>query len=117
MYLKYDAVCRVPAHIIHKEHHFGSDTIAAWGLFRRETMLMYMEGCFEKIGSPTKTVEINESKFGRRKYHRSHPVKEQCVFGGVERDPGKTFLVPVPDKTANTLMALIDVWIEPGSDG
>jgi len=29
MYLTYDIVHRVPAHIIHKEHRFGSDTIAA----------------------------------------------------------------------------------------
>jgi transposase-like protein len=36
------------------------------------------------------------------------------VFGGVERESGKTFLVPVPDRTAKTLMAVIDTWIEPG---
>jgi len=35
MYLTYDIVRRVPAHIIHKEHRFGSDIIAAWGLFCR----------------------------------------------------------------------------------
>ena len=29
-----------------------------------------MEGCSEKIGGPKKTVEIDDSKFGRRKYHR-----------------------------------------------
>jgi len=37
------------------------------------------------------------------------------VFGGVERESGKTFLVPVPDRTADTLMAVIDAWIEPGT--
>ena len=30
--------------------------------------------------------------FGRRKYNRGHPVKGQWVFGGVERESGKTFL-------------------------
>jgi len=35
------------------------------------------------------------------------------VFGGVERESGKTFLVP--DRTADTLMAVIDAWIEPGT--
>jgi hypothetical protein len=78
-------------------------------------MLMYIESCFEKIGGPNKTVEIHESKFGRRKYYRSYPVKEQWVFGGVERKSGKTFRVPVPDKTANTLIAVVDAWIEPGN--
>jgi hypothetical protein len=59
-----------------------------------------MEGCSEKIGGPNKTVKIDESKFGKRKYGRGHPVTGQLVFGGVERESGKTFLVPVPDRTA-----------------
>ena len=33
----------------------------------------------------------------------------------IERDSGKTFLVPVSDRTADTLMAVIDAWIEPGT--
>ena len=37
------------------------------------------------------------------------------MFGGVERESGKTFLIPVPDRTADTLMAVIDAWIEPGT--
>jgi transposase-like protein len=76
-------------------------------------MLVYMEGCSEKIGGPSKTVKIDESKFGRRKYHRGHPIKGQWVFGGVERESCKTFLVPVPDTTADTSMAVITAWIEP----
>jgi hypothetical protein len=74
-----------------------------------------MEGCSEKIGGPNKTVEIDESKFGRRKYHRGHPVKGQWVSGGVECESGKTFLVPVPNRIADALMAVIDAWIEPGT--
>ena len=51
----------------------------------------------------------------RRKYHRGHPVKGQWVFGGVERESGETFLVPVPDRTADTLMTIIRDWIKPSS--
>jgi len=46
---------------------------------------------------------------------QGHPVKGQLVFGGVERESGKTYLVPVPDRTADTLMAVIDACIEPGT--
>jgi hypothetical protein len=74
-----------------------------------------MFGCSEKIGGRNKTVEIEKSKFGRRKYHRGHAVKGECVFGGVKLDSGKTFLVPVPDRTADTLMAVISAWIEPAT--
>jgi transposase-like protein len=84
-------------------------------MFCRETMLVFMEGCSEKIGGPNKTVEIDERKFGRRKYHREHPVKGQWVSGGVERGSGRTFLVPVPDRTADTLVTIIHDWIEPGT--
>jgi transposase-like protein len=115
MYLTYDIVHRVLAHLIHKEHRFGPNTNVDWGHSYREAMLVYMEGCSEKIGGPNKTVEIDESKFGRRKYHRGHPVKGQWVFGGVERESGKTFLVPLPYRTADTLKAVIDAWIEPGT--
>jgi hypothetical protein len=37
------------------------------------------------------------------------------VFGGVERGFDRTFLVPVPDRTADTLTAIIHAWIEPGT--
>jgi transposase-like protein len=36
------------------------------------------------------------------------------VFGGVERESGETFLVAVPDRTADTMMTIIRDWIEPG---
>jgi transposase-like protein len=78
-------------------------------------MLVYTAGYSEKISGANKSVEIDESKFGRRKYHRGHPVKGQWVFRGVERESGKTFLVPVPDRTADTLKAVIAAWIEPGT--
>jgi transposase-like protein len=35
------------------------------------------------------------------------------VFGGVERESGETFLVPVPDRTADTLMNITSDWIQP----
>jgi hypothetical protein len=115
LYLTYDIVRREPAHQIQNEHRFSSHTTADWGMFCRETMLVLMEGCSEKIGGPNKTVVIDESKFGRRKYHRGHAVKGQWVFGGVERGSGRTFLVPVPERTADTLTTIIPAWIEPGT--
>lgn len=40
----------------------------------------------EKIGGPGRTVEIDESKFGKRKYHRGKRVDGVWVFGGIERE-------------------------------
>jgi hypothetical protein len=78
-------------------------------------MLVYLSGCSEGIGELKKTVQIQMSKFGRPKYHRGHPVKGQQVSGSVEHQSGKTFLVPVLDRTAGTLMVVTDAWIEPGT--
>ncbi|GFT13163.1 putative transposase-like protein [Trichonephila clavipes] len=36
-------------------------------------------------------------------------------MGGVERETGRCFLVAVHDRTAETLLGLIELWIEPGT--
>jgi transposase-like protein len=37
------------------------------------------------------------------------------VFGGAERESGRTFFVPVQDRTVDTLTNVIRDWIEPGT--
>jgi hypothetical protein len=71
----YDIVRRVPAHTIQQKHQFGSATITEWAKLCREVMLDYVLGRSKKIGGRNKTVEIDESKFGLRKYNRGHKVK------------------------------------------
>ena len=51
-----------------------------------------------KIGEG-QVVEIDESKFGKRKYDKGHHMEGKWVFGGIERSFGKIFLVPVEKKT------------------
>lgn len=41
------------------------------------------------VGGFGQVVKIDESKFGRRKYHRGHRVEGQWVFGGVQRETAK----------------------------
>jgi hypothetical protein len=67
MLITYDTVRREQTSWIQREYCFSSHTVAEWGMFCRETMLVFLEGCSVKIGVPNKTVEIDESKFGRRK--------------------------------------------------
>ena len=105
--LTYDIVRRVPVHTIQQEHQFGSATITEWAKLYREVMLDYVLGSSRKIDGPNNTVEIDERKFGLRKYNRGHKMKGQWVFSSVELESGKTFLVPVMDRTADTLMAVV----------
>jgi hypothetical protein len=67
----------------------------------------------QKIGGPGKTVEIDESKFGKRKYNRGHHVEGQWIFGGVERGTGRSFFVPVEDRTQRRLTGAILTWTDP----
>jgi transposase-like protein len=61
-------------------------------------------------------VEIDESKFGKRKYHRGHAVEGVWIFGGIERTlERKMFLVEVPDRSEDTLLHFIEQHIHPGS--
>ncbi|KAL1123119.1 hypothetical protein AAG570_002207 [Ranatra chinensis] len=64
-------------------------------------------------------VEIEESKFGKRKYNRAHYegrwVLGQWVLGGIERGSGRTFLVVVDDKEPETLKDCIVRWVLPGT--
>jgi hypothetical protein len=113
--ITYDIVYREPAHKIRSEYRLTDHSAADWGMFCRVTMLVSLEGSCVKIGGPNKTVEIDESKFGRRKFHKGHPVKGQWVYGRVERESGETFLFAVKDRTADTLMVITREWIKPGA--
>ena len=69
-----------------------------------------------KIGGPGIVVEIDESKFGRRKYNRGHAVDGAWVLGGVERTEVRgMFAVIVPDRRAETIMKVIKKYVRPGS--
>jgi hypothetical protein len=79
----------------------------------KETLLVHLEGRSETNGDPNKTVEVDKTKFSQTKYQRRHPDKGQNVFGGVERGSGRMYLVPVTDRTVDTMTNVISAWIEP----
>ena len=69
-----------------------------------------------KIGCPVKTVEIDESKFGKQKYHKCRRKEGVWVFGGIERKSKNCFLTSVPDRSAETLIAKIKEHVLPGTN-
>ena len=56
----------------------------------------------QSIGGEGKLVQIDESKFGKRKYHRGHHVEGQWVFGGIQSDSRKCFLITVEKRDEQT---------------
>ena len=61
----------------------------------------------QKMGGEGKIVQIDESKFRKRKYYRGHHVEGQWVSGGIEQESRKCFMVAVDKRDEGTLLPLI----------
>ena len=98
------------------ELKMSTDSVVNWSSFCREVCIDWALQRRQKIGGMGEVVEIDESKFGKRKYNRGRRVEGQWVFGGIQRNnPKKFFLVPVETRDKETLLNLISEWILPGT--
>jgi transposase-like protein len=94
----------------------SSATITAYFEYFRQLVADSLDLEDMVIGGDGVVVEIDEAKFGKRKHHRGHSVEGCWVLGGVERTPErKIFLVEVPDRKADTLLAVISKYVAEGS--
>lgn len=79
-------------------------------------MSTMIEEQHEKIGGPNIVVEIDETKMGKRKYHRGHRVEGVWLLVGVERtETRKCFVRRVESRDARTLQDIIAQQVIPGS--
>ena len=62
----------------------------------------------EYIGGPGIEVQLDESKFGKRKYHKGHKVDGVWIFGDVELTQEKSFL-PKKLKIGKLLQQIINL--------
>lgn len=100
-------------------HH----TTVDWYNFLREVCETCLINNAQEIGGAElvngvvtpKVVEIDESKYFHRKYHRGQWREGHWVFGGIERGTKKCFLIEVQQRDALTLLPLILQWIMPGT--
>lgn len=81
----------------------------------RQLIRVWLEENSEKIGGEGHIVEIDESAFGKRKYNRGRLLKTRWVVGGIDRTTKKCFMVRVEKRDKETLHALIQKWVLPGS--
>ena len=94
----------------------SGDTVCDFNVYFRQLVASALEINDCVIGGENIIVEIDESKFGKRKYHRGHAVEGTWVLGGVERTPErKMFIVEVPDRSAETLISVIREYVRPNS--
>ena len=83
--------------------------------FHRDVCAQYFIDNPVMLGGPGKIVEINESKFGKRKYNQGRYKEGHWVFGAIERDSNDAFMVEVTDRSANALLPIIQTYIRPGT--
>ncbi|KAK2549411.1 hypothetical protein P5673_030084 [Acropora cervicornis] len=67
------------------------------------------------IGEPGSSVEIDESKFGKRTCHRGRFIEAHWAFGCICRESKACFLVPVERRDKDTLLPIIRGQVLPGT--
>ncbi|XP_017479172.1 PREDICTED: uncharacterized protein LOC108368771 [Rhagoletis zephyria] len=90
----------------------SSRTIADWYSYCIEVVVVYQldhQQFSGKIGGPGKTVQVDESKFGKRKYNKGRRVEGHWVLGIIEDGKEDLRLEVYPDniRSADVLIPLI----------
>lgn len=101
--------------LITRQCQINKNTAVSWSKLFRNILKKQLVQSAPMIGGPGKVVEIDESKFGKRKYHRGHRVEGCWVFGGVERESGRAFMIPVKKRSAAYLIPIIRHFVAPGT--
>ena len=92
-------------------------TVGEWRAVVAESVELWLFANAKPLGGPGKIVEIDEAKFGKRKYNKGAYREGMWILGGVDRETGECFLVPCPgnSRSGPTLVPIIQRWILPGT--
>ena len=96
----------------------SSDTVNRWQTYRwlYVTWDLRIGVVHNRIGGMAIIVEVDESKFGHRKYNRGFPVEGWWVKGDVERtNEARMFAVCVDNRNADTIQNVLTSVIIPGT--
>jgi hypothetical protein len=105
-----------------REFHVGKKSVIDWFNFMRDICTDYVNSHTHKIGGYDEDinpliVELDETVIRKRKYHRGRviPTNTQWLFGGIERISGECFLELVPNRRADTLLPIIEKYVNYGT--
>ncbi|XP_023243115.1 uncharacterized protein LOC111641213 [Centruroides sculpturatus] len=92
----------------------SSKTITDLYVSCREVLVYSVLSTSEKLGGEGRVVEVDVAKFGWLMYGRGR-ITGRWFFGGIERETGCTFLVPLEKCSAATLVTALKEWVLPGT--
>lgn len=117
MFISYNWINRTRRNkLVEMTGHSTSTVTTYYNYLRNLISYMIEKDDYRKIGGQNIIVEIDESKFGKRKYNRGHRVEGVWVLGGIERTiEKKAFVVTVPNRNEITLLDIITQHVHPGS--
>ena len=102
------------------ELHLSDKTVVDWCSFMREVFIEWSQKHSRRLGGISEdniplTVELDESKCGKRKYNKGRRIEGQWVFGGYCRETKDIFMVPVEKRDSKTLVKLVIEYVKPGT--
>ena len=98
------------------EHTLISNkTVIDWFEFCRNICEHALDLPNTKIGGPGLVVQIDDSLFLKRKNNRGRNLERSWYFGGYCQDQKNGFVVPVERRDSESLIPLIDMYVERGS--
>ncbi len=147
IYFVYFWLLGIPYTAISRIVGINPNTVTDWATYLREVVVAHLamtqeNGMQQPLGGPGIIVKIDESKFGKRKYHvsdephtvtlahtitpsqRGHRVEGCWVFGGIERiwdednnrwRAGRMFAEVVAKRDKATLIPILKKRVAPGS--
>lgn len=94
----------------------STHAIVEYYSYFRQLVASSLEPVDSFIGGPGIIVEVDESKFGRRKYHRGKHIEGAWVIGGIERtQEAKFFAKVVERRDSETIVDVLSRHILPGT--
>ena len=76
---------------IEHELRISHQTMTEWTSFFREVCINDVLHCSQPIGGNGVEVEIDESKFGKRKYHKATELKDSGYLGDVKNTTNQKY--------------------------
>lgn len=113
--MSYLFLYKTPITSIVEMTQLSSHTVCDYTLYVREMLSDAVELSDVVIEGCNIIVEVDETKQGKRKYHKGHRVDGIWVLAGIERTAEKRcFAVEIQDRSAETIYMILKKFIMPG---